>query len=99
MLCGPAVKSGVVKVATPPTSVTGAPELTPSTKNWTVPVGVFAGVVTSETVAVNCTPTLEHEGLAVPEVMVILVASCAAKSVYENENNMIAKKATALAER
>jgi hypothetical protein len=96
--CPPAAKGGVVNVATPPTNATGVPELTPSTINCTVPVGVVAGVVTSVTVAVSATPTFEQEGLAVPEVKSIFVASCATKSVCVKESKTIAKKATALPE-
>jgi hypothetical protein len=42
-------------VADPPESVTGLPKFTPSTRNWTVPVGVPPPGATGATVAVNVT--------------------------------------------
>ncbi len=47
MVCGPAVKEEVLKVATPPAfKATGAPRFVPLSLNWAVPAGVPALDVT-----------------------------------------------------
>src|SRR5438445_5935319 len=68
----------VVKLAvvTPPevVTLTGPPELAPSTANCTVPVGVPAPEPVTATVAVKVTAWLGAEGLTEDFTVVLLVA-------------------------
>src|SRR5262249_15422128 len=80
MACGlPAtVRVLVVKLAvvTPPevVTLTGPPELTPSTANCTVPVGVPAPEPVTATVAVKVTAWLGADGLTEDVTVVLVVA-------------------------
>ncbi len=70
--CVPTVSDVVAPLdATPPARATGAPRGLPSTRNWTLPVGVPPPLVTE---VVNVTPCPKTEGFA-DEVTAVVVAA------------------------
>ena len=87
ILCPPAVANVVVSVASPAPLIVPVPIFVAPSKKVTIP-----SVDVPVTVDVNVTFVLTQTGL----LSGVGVDICASRLVYANENNMIAKNATAL---
>lgn len=102
MVWVPPVDNRIGRVATPFTSVTGAPTLVPLSENWTVPPGVTPPPPPPETVAVNVTVLPVAVGFCPDATMVLdvfLLTVCPGLSVpvlAPNEPSVLVKAALTL---
>src|SRR6185369_12056286 len=84
MVCVPCAREAEVTLAMLPLKVAGAPNTTPSARNWIVPVGVPLPGATAVTVAVKVTLEPVGDGLAeVATALAVLAGLIVCVSVPE----------------